>query len=293
MLDAYADRWALVTGASSGIGAEFARQLAARGMHLAITARREDRLEQLARELHTRHGAELEILPCDLSVAGASKELTSELARRGRQIELLVNNAGFAIVGNVEETSPEEVARMIQLNIGTVADLTCRVLPEMLERRHGAVINVSSLSAFQPVAWMGAYAASKSWALHFSEALWAEVRDRGVTVLAVCPGVTQTEFFQAAGIPGWLDRHTAKSPQKVVKRALRAMEKRRQYVVPGWKDYLMTIAVRLTTRRTAVNESARFFRPKKAENNESSKAEPSESESEPSDDSPVDRRASA
>lgn len=263
MLDQYAERWALITGASSGIGAEFARRLAGRGMHLIITARREPELIQLAEELHTAHGTEVVVVPTDLSKPNAAGELIKQIQQQDINIELLVNNAGFGVVGPVEDTDPAEIQRMLAVNIQAVSDLCYLVLPDMLAQQHGAIINVSSLSGFQPVAYMAAYAASKSWVLHFSEAMWAEVRDRGVTIQALCPGATRTNFFQAAGISNWLEKHSAQSPEKVVKNSLKSLEKRRQFVVSGWKNYLLTIAVRMTTRRTAVKESMKFFRPKK------------------------------
>lgn len=263
MLDSYNDRWALITGASSGIGAEFATQVAARGMHLILAARRFDRMNDLANELNTRHGTNCHIVTIDLAEPDAAQKLFDEVRRLGVEVELLVNNAGVGMVGDIETTSPAAVTRMLRLNILTTSELTYRILPGMLERGHGAIINLSSAAAFQPVAFMSAYAASKSFLLHFSEALWAEARSRGVTIVAVCPGVTRTEFFDTAGVPGWLEKHTSMLPAKVVKSAIRAMEKRRQFVVPGWKNYLLTILVRLATRRTAVNESKRFFRPGK------------------------------
>jgi uncharacterized protein len=263
VLDSYNDRWALVTGASSGIGAEFATQLAARGMHLILVARRFDRLNELAVNLNTRHGTNCHIVAIDLAEPDAAQKLMDEIRRLGVQVELLVNNAGVGMVGDIETTSADAIRRMLSLNILTTTDLTYRLLPAMIERGHGAIINLSSAAAFQPVAFMAAYAASKSFVLHFSEALWAEARSRGVTVVAVCPGVTRTEFFDTAGVPGWLEKHSSMSPAKVVKSSIRTMEKRRQFVVPGWKNYLLTILVRLATRRTAVNESKRFFRPGK------------------------------
>lgn len=263
MLDSYNDRWALVTGASSGIGAEFAAQLAGRGMHLILAARRTDKMTELGTELNTRHGTRCHIVGIDLSEPDAARLLLEEIERLGVRIELLVNNAGVGMIGEIEATDPDDVRRMLNLNLLTLTDLTYRVLPGMLRNGHGAVINVSSQAAFQPVAFMAAYAASKSYILHFSEALWAEARSRGVTVTAVCPGVTRTEFFDLAGAPGWLEKHTAQSTARVVKIALKAMERRRQYVVPGWKNYLLSLVVRLTTRRTAVNESKRYFRPGK------------------------------
>lgn len=232
-------------------------------MHVILTARRESLLRELAEELHTRHGCRTEIIPCDLAEPGKSRWLMEQIAERGLEVELLVNNAGFAHVGDVEHTDPDRIKQLLELNIATVTDLTYAVLPDMLERRHGAVINVSSLAAFQPVAYMAAYAASKAYVLHFSEALWAEVRDRGVTVLSLCPGVTETDFFETAGIPNWLEKHSSQSPVRVVKRAIKALEKRKQYVIPRWRDYFLSVAVRFATRRTAVNEARKYFRPRK------------------------------
>ncbi len=261
MLDTYNDRWALITGASTGIGREFAARLAGRGMHLIMAARRTELMNELAQELLTRHGTTSHIVTVDLATPDAGRKLYGEIERLGINVELLVNKAGAGLIGDVETTDPDEVRRMLTLNILTLTDLTYRLLPGMLERGHGGIINMSSVAAFQPVAFMGAYAASKSFILHFSEALWAEVRSRGVTVMGLCPGVTETEFFTRAGAPGWLQKHSSQSPARVVRKALKALEKRRQYVITGWKDYLISILVRLTTRRTAVNESKRYFRP--------------------------------
>ncbi len=263
MLEVYADRWALVTGASSGIGAEFAEALAARGMHLVLTARREEKLHQLAEELHTKHGTRCEIVICDLTLPEQIEFLADEIKNKQIDIELLVNNAGFAVVGEFEKTDPQQIQKMIQLNIAALTNLTYRFLPEMLKRQHGAIINISSVAAFQPVAYMGAYAASKSYVLHFSESLWAEVRDQGVTVIALCPGVTRTSFFDVAGVPGWLKKQRSQSPEQVVKSALSALEKRKQYAVSGWKNYFLSLAVRLATRKIAVTESMKYFRPTK------------------------------
>ncbi|MFY9253013.1 MAG: SDR family oxidoreductase [Fuerstiella sp.] len=266
MLDSFNDRWALVTGASSGIGAEFAARLAGRGMHLILAARRTEQMNALAQDLLTKHGTNCHIVTIDLAAPDAGRLLMDEIDRLGVNVELLVNNAGIGLIGAIENATPEEVQRMLNLNILTLTDLTYRILPGMLERGHGAIINVSSVAAFQPVAFMGAYSASKSYVLHFSEALWAEARSRGVTVLGLCPGVTTTEFFERAGAPGWLDKHSSQTTFKVVKTALSALEKRRQYVIPGWKNYFLSLLVRLTTRRTAVNESKRYFRSGKRNN---------------------------
>lgn len=260
-LESLADRWALVTGASSGIGAEFARQLAARGMHLILTARREDRLRELADELHRRYAAKCEVIPLDLAAPDAAARLWSEVESRGLEIEVLVNNAGFTIVTEIENAPRERLLELVQVNVTAVTELTYRALPQMLRRRSGAIINVSSLTGFQPVAYMAAYAASKAYSLHFSESLWAEARDYGVHVMAVCPGTTRTELFALAGVPNWLNRRRSQSPEQVVKSALRALRKRRPVSVPGFRNWALTLFGRLFPRRRVVLESKRYFRP--------------------------------
>jgi len=269
VLEAYADRWALITGASSGIGAAFARLLAARGMHLILTARREDRLRELASDLHTRHGTRTEIIVGDLCEAGSAKRLFDEVTQRGIAVELLINNAGFGFVGVVDETDPHRMSEMVQLNITSLVELTYLFLPQMLERKHGGIINLASVAAFQPVAYMPVYAASKAFVLHYSEALWAECRDRGVTVTALCPGTTQTDFFDVANVPGWLKKHQFSTPEEVVKAALKALERRKQFVIPGWKNWLLSFGVRLARRKMVVLQSMRFFRPRKKDDSSS------------------------
>lgn len=269
MLDAYADRWALITGASSGIGAEFARRLAAHGMHLVLTARRKELLEKLADELHTRHGTKTEILIADLTDPAEPQRLCESIAAKGIQIELLVNNAGFGWVGTIDETEQSRMRDLVQLNVASMTELTYRILPAMLERGHGGIINVSSVAGFQPVAYMPTYSASKAFVLHFSEALWAECRDRGVTVTALCPGTTQTDFFDVANVPGWLKKHEFSTPEQVVKAALKALERRKQFVIPGWKNWLITFGVRIARRKMVVLQSMKFFRPRKKDESSS------------------------
>ena len=262
MLDDYADRRALITGASSGLGAAYARTLAARGMHLVLVARREGRLRDLAAELDAKHRTRCEVVPADLSRPDEVARVADLAAEDGRGVELLVNNAGFAVAEDVPHTDRERALEMLDLNVRAVADLTYRFLPPMLARGHGAVLNVASVAAFTPVAYMGAYAASKAYVLHFSEALWAEARDRGVTVTACCPGPTRTEFFDVAGVRGWLRKRRALDPEVVVRRSLKALEKRRPVCVVGFKEKLQVFAVRLAPRRVCVLESRKYFRPK-------------------------------
>ena len=259
----FADQWALITGASGGLGAEFARQLAARGMHLVLVARRHELMVELATELHTKHGTRCEIISADLSDPAEPQRILDDIDAKGIQIELLVNNAGFGVVGEVGQANLNRLLQLIRLNVSALTELTYRCLPGMLERGHGTILNVSSLSAFQPVAYMGVYAASKAFVLHFSEALHCELIDRGITVTAVCPGVTRTNFFDVAGAPGWLQKHSSLPVEAVVKAALKAMIRRRQYVVPGWRNFLLTLLVRIASRRRVVKESTRFFRPRR------------------------------
>lgn len=257
-----ADRWALVTGASAGIGAEFARQLAARGMHLVLVARRAELMEELAAELHAKHATRCEIIAADLSAAGEVERVVQELSKRGVTIDLLVNNAGFGVVGEVDQAEVPRLLELIRLNISALTELTYRLLPGMLSRQFGAILNVASLSAFQPVAYMGVYAASKAYVLHLSEALASEVGGRGVLVCAVCPGVTRTAFFDLAGAPGWLQKHSSQTPEQVVRVGLHALGRGRWVIVPGWRNYFLTLLVRIASRRRVVKESMRFFRPR-------------------------------
>jgi hypothetical protein len=232
-------------------------------MHLVLTARRTELLETLARELHTAHGTKTEVIACDLADPASPARLLDDIAARGRTLELLVNNAGFGCIGEIENVAVQRIMDMVQVNIAALTELTYRVLPGMMQRGHGAIINVASVAAFQPVAFMGAYAASKAYVLHFTEAMWAEARDKGVTVMALCPGTTKTDFFGVSGDAGWLSRHSAQDVQPVVRCALKYLEKKRQYIVSGWANYILTLLVRLAMRVIVVKQSMKYFRPKK------------------------------
>jgi len=259
VLKAYAGHWGLVTGASSGIGAEFARQLAARGMHCVLVARREDRLRALAEELKAAHGIRCEIVSADLSRPRAGRELLAEVSRRGITVELLVNNAGFGMVSSVEETDVGRALELVQVNVAGLTELTLLAAKEMVARGHGGIINIGSIVSFQPVGYMGVYAASKAYVLHFSEALWAELRPRGITVTTLCPGTTRTEFFDQAGVPGWAEQNRGQDVTSVVRTGLKAFDAGRHYVVSGWTNYLLSLAVRLATRATVVKGTMSVF----------------------------------
>jgi len=260
MIRTYAGHWGLVTGASSGIGAEFARQLAARGMHLVLAARRTERLEELARQLAVEHGTRCEILATDLLVPHAGRKLLDEVTRRGIELDLVVNNAGIGLVAPLERTDPDRAADLIQVNVTSLTEITLLAARQMMTRGHGGIINLGSVVSFQPVASMGVYAASKAFVLHFGEALWAELEPHGVTVTTLCPGTTRTEFFDHSGVPGWAERRSSADVQTVVRTGLAAFDAGRPSVVCGWINYLTSLAVRLLPRSTVVRATLSVFR---------------------------------
>ena len=226
---------ALVTGASSGIGRAFARELAARGLGVTLVARREERLERLAEELRARHDVSVEVIPTDLADPGQREELVDELEHRGLTVSVLVNNAGFGIYAPFAQVGLARELEQAELLIGAVMDLTGRLLPGMLARGSGAIVNVSSTAAFQALPGNGTYAAGKAWVLLHSEALHEEVADRGVTVTAVCPGPVRSGFQEASrplfadGLPKFVWR----DPERVARDGLRAVERSKRSVIPG------------------------------------------------------------
>lgn len=261
-MNTWANRWAVVTGASSGIGAEFARQLAARGMHLVLTARREDRLNALAEELKTKHGADTDVLAGDLSHPDEPARIFNHCMEHGRDVAMLVNNAGFGKFAAIGETPVEDAVGITQVNMTALTDLTYRFLGPMRERDEGAILNVASVAGFQPVAYMPVYSASKAYVLHLTEALWGELRDTNVVITAVCPGTTSTEFFDQAGDSAWLTKHSSHTPAYVVRAALKAVEAGRPVYVPGWKNWVATQLSRYFPRKLVVLETRKYYRPR-------------------------------
>src|SRR5271166_4002120 len=191
---------ALITGASFGIGAEFARIFAREGYHLVLVARTADKLRQIASELEKAHGTRSLILATDLSDPGAAAYVLDQTMRASIQVDVLVNNAGFGQYGLFAENDLEECLRQIQLNVTTLTHLTRLYLPAMIERKSGGILNVASAAAFQPGPLMAVYFATKAYVLHFSEALSNELNGTGVTVTCLCPGPTATEFLKRANI---------------------------------------------------------------------------------------------
>ncbi|MEM9809142.1 MAG: SDR family oxidoreductase [Cyanobacteria bacterium P01_D01_bin.56] len=228
---------ALITGASSGIGAEFARQLAAKKRDLVLVARSQDKLNQLAEQLQQQHSIRAHVISQDLTEPNAAASVARQIEELGIVIDLLINNAGFGDYGSFSESLLERQTSMIQLNISVLVELTHAFLPAMIERQNGDIINVSSIAGFQPMPYWSVYAASKAFVLSFSEALWAEVKDKGVKVLALCPGPTESNFFKVANVSKNSEissnLNQLDSVTNVVKSALGALESGQPNMVTG------------------------------------------------------------
>lgn len=251
---------ALITGASSGLGVEFATEFARRGADLVIVARRQDRLDELAERLRREHGTTVHVVPLDLAAPDAATRLRARTDELGVHIDHLVNNAGFGMEGAFAEADPARIDEMIRLNIGSLVAVTRAYLPDLVAARSGTVVNIASTAAYQPCPSMAAYAATKSFVLSFTEAIAFEVRDRGVTVLAVSPGPTRTEFFEVATGRDDAFGLMQTAPQ-VVATAFRALDRTRPpySVVSGLGNAIGSVGVRLMPRRALVAMSARVI----------------------------------
>src|SRR6478736_18278 len=228
----------LITGASSGIGAAFARKFAALGRNVFLIARSEDKLITICNELGRMSGSRAQYFALDLTQPDAPARLFEETKKRGLEIDMLVNNAGFGSMGYFDKLDPAREVEMIKLNVAAVVDLTYRFLLPMRLRKQGTIINVASTAGFQPVPFMATYAATKAFVLTFSEALWEENRSYGIEVLALCPGVTETGFFAAAHIQKPPAR-TSETPEQVVETALRGLKRRKSSIISGAPNKLM------------------------------------------------------
>ena len=237
----------LITGASSGIGAAFARKLAARGRNVLLVARSEDKLIALCNELGRLTSIRAQYIALDLQQPDAAAQLFEETQKRELEIDMLINNAGFGSMGDFGRLDLDRELEIIQLNVRALVDLTHRFLQPMRERKRGTIINVASTAGFQAVPYMATYAATKAFVLSFSEALWEENRPYGVEVLALCPGVTETGFFAAADIQKPPAR-TVETPEQVVETALRGLKRRKSSIISGAPNKLMIATERFVPR---------------------------------------------
>jgi short-subunit dehydrogenase len=236
-------RVTLVTGASAGLGAEFARQCRRRGDELVLVARRRDRLEALAAELGSAH-----VIAADLAEPGSPERLLAQVEGLGLELDTLINNAGFGSAGAFVAAPAGRLLEMIDLNVRSLTELCRLALPPMLERRRGFILNVASTAAFQAGPYIAVYYATKAYVLSLSEALHEESKASGVHVCALCPGPTATEFFEVAGSPGGRLAKMATDPKAVVAAGLRGLARNRAIVVPGIMNKTTSQAGRILPR---------------------------------------------
>jgi uncharacterized protein len=250
----YRGQTTLITGASSGIGVEFAREFARRGSGVVLVARRLGRLEKLAAELTATHGVRATAIPLDLSLPAAGQRLAEEVARRGLTVTSLVNNAGFGTFGPFHAEDPERLREEINVDVAGVVDVSRAFIERLRAGGTGVLINVASMAAYQPIPNMAVYAAAKAFVLSFTEALWQESLGTGLRVIALSPGATRTEFNDVLGTEEATSGASFQAPRQVVETALRSLDRRTPppSVVSGRSNRLMASAVRLLSRRRAV-----------------------------------------
>ena len=257
---------ALVTGASSGIGAALARRIAREGRNLMLVARRIDRLETLAGELKAAHGIDAHAVSTDLTRPGAVVALIGEMDRRGLTVDWLVNNAGFGTNGRFDQLPVEGELEEIRLNVEVLVELTGRLVPGMVSRRRGAVINIASVGGFVSSPYMATYSATKAFVLSFTEAIAAELRGTGVQALCVCPGFTHTEFHERAhmDLSGFAVPEFAwMTAEQVADQTVRAVGKG-PILVNGVMNSAMVAALRLVPRAVLSRITASLLRPREA-----------------------------
>lgn len=254
---------ALITGASSGIGEEIARQLAERGHNVILVARREDRLRELATELADAHEVRAEAVAADLDSQAARDEMAAKVDALELDVDILVNNAGFGDAGNAHSTERDRLTRMVRLNCEALLDLQARYSAPMAERGRGAIINVASTASFQPIPGTATYAATKAFVLSLSEATHSELEGKGVTVTALCPGPVKTEFTEAAGISQAEDRLPDffwTDVVDVARDGVEGADKGRRVVVPGLMNRAGALAGQHTPRSLILPIAKRAWR---------------------------------
>ncbi|MET0791789.1 MAG: SDR family oxidoreductase [Polyangiaceae bacterium] len=256
--DVFSGTFALVTGASSGLGEEFARQLAHRGCNLVLSGRSREKLETLASDLSRINGVATRVVTADLAQPGGAEQLALIVDDLGVTIDHLINNAGFGSAGNFAETDPHRQTTMVRVNCESVVCLSGHFLPGMVARNRGGIINVGSTSAYQPTPFMATYGASKAFVVSFSAALASELEKSDVRVLACCPGPVPTGFQAAAGMPeGSLMNFAKLEPNDVVQSTLDAYAAGRVVFVPGAVNAVQTTLSKMLPRAVVVR-AARY-----------------------------------
>jgi short-subunit dehydrogenase len=260
----WSGKWALVTGASAGIGTALAEELARGGTNLVLTARRRERLEELAQKLVAAHKIQTKIFVADLAEADAPQKIFQFTREQGIEVELLINNAGFGAYGEFHTVEARRLLEMVQVNCSAVVHLTRLYLPEMVARRRGDVLILASTASFQSVPYISTYAATKAFDLLFAEGLAEEMKPHGIRVCALCPGSTESEFADVAGQTHIAaTRANRETAEKVARTGLRALASGKSYVISGLGNYLGVLGQRLVPRRFVARIAARMFRPHK------------------------------
>jgi hypothetical protein len=254
-------KWALVTGASAGIGVALAKELAAGGTNLVLTARRKDRLDELSASLRSQHKVKTEVFVADLAEAGAPEKIFAFTKEKGLDIDLLINNAGFGQFGEFPSVEIQRLLDMVQVNCHAVVHLTRLYLPEMIARHRGDVLILASTASFQAVPYISTYAATKAFDLLFAEGLAEEMKPYGIRVCALCPGSTETEFHVVAGQDQFIRK--AETAEKVAHTGLKALAAGKSYVISGLGNYLGAHGERLVPRRFVTKIAAGMFKPEK------------------------------
>jgi len=262
-MNSFKGKTVLITGASSGIGEAFAKKLASSKANLIITARSKDRLELLAKSLERMHSIRVHTYPIDLSQPGSARILYQRIKESGLPIDVLINNAGFGKSGKFLNCDIESYTSMVTLNVTSLMELTYLCLPEMLQRSDGGIINVASTVAFLPFPFSTVYSATKWFVLSFSEGLYGEYHDKGITVMALCPGATATNFFNVAHTGDDISSMKLDEPEFVVKQAIDGFLKGKNCKIIGARKYFMALVPRFLPRksviRLAVNYSEKMW----------------------------------
>ncbi|HET7106288.1 MAG TPA: SDR family oxidoreductase [Candidatus Acidoferrum sp.] len=262
MISEWKGKWALITGASAGIGVALAEELAAGGTHLVLTARRLDRLQDVADGLRKKYGIQTQVFAADLAKREAPGEIHAFAKEKGLRIDLLINNAGFGQYGEVPDVETQRLLDMVEVNCTAVVHLTRLFLPDMVARRSGDILILASTAAFQAVPYISTYAATKAFDLFFAEGLAEEMKPHGIRVCALCPGSTESEFHAVAGQEAFTARNQ-ETAEKVARTGLQALAAGKSYVISGLGNYMGAHSQRLVPRRLVTRIAANMFRPGK------------------------------
>ncbi|HEY2351865.1 MAG TPA: SDR family oxidoreductase [Candidatus Acidoferrum sp.] len=260
MIADWRGKWALVTGASAGIGVALANELAAGGTNLILTARRKERLESLANELSAKHKIKTLVIAADLAEPSAPEKIHDFTEAQKVEVQLLINNAGFGAYGELPSVETGRLLDMVQVNCTAVLHLTRLYLPAMVARRGGDILILASTASFQAVPYISTYAATKAFDLLFAEGLAEEMKPYGIRVCALCPGSTESEFHTVAGQERFMRK--SETAEKVARTGLQALAAGKSYVISGLGNYLGAHGERLVPRKMVTRIAGNMFKPR-------------------------------